>query len=217
VRVLLGLGDVQLQAAVRGDHARQRHLRAGRRERNRTVAVLASVLRQRRIAGDRLGAVAVDAGAVRIGQRAGELAHAVGTEVERDHGVAGADRALVADARRRDELVGLTAIVGRQDRGAGGRRGMRGEPVRDQVVGLLDALPAAVAVHREIASDDARDAPHALLRAPALDRSDELRARRRQRVATVGEGVDDQVLHAGLRGHLQQPVDVRDARVHAAV
>jgi hypothetical protein len=55
------------------------------------------------------------------------------------------------------------------------------------------------------------------LRAPPLDRPDELRARRRQRVAAVGEGVDHEVHDAGLRRHLQQPVDVLDARVHAAV
>ena len=53
----------------------------------------------------------VDLGELRIAQRQRDLAHPVGPEVERDHGVARADAGLLADDRGRDELVGLVALV----------------------------------------------------------------------------------------------------------
>ena len=46
------------------------------------------------------GAAAVDLAEAGLGQRARDLAHPVGAEVERDHAVAGADPRLVADDRR---------------------------------------------------------------------------------------------------------------------
>ena len=101
VRVLLGLGDVQLAAAAVGDDARQRHRRALRDERDRVRR-----RRARRTPSASCSARPAAAprrsmpGHVRRGQRAAQLAHAVGAEVERDDRVAGPDRALGADARR---------------------------------------------------------------------------------------------------------------------
>ena len=88
VRVLLRLGDVQLGAAGVGDHLAERDRRPVRREHDRERPVLV-VLRQRRVRVDDLG------------QRRRDLAHPVGAEVEREHGVAGADPRLLADRRRR--------------------------------------------------------------------------------------------------------------------
>ena len=61
VRVLLGLGDVQLATAGARDHLRERHARALRRERDRVRPALL-VLGQRRVALDRRGAAAIDLG-----------------------------------------------------------------------------------------------------------------------------------------------------------
>ncbi len=103
VRVLLGLGDVQLAAAVRGDDARQRDRRAHRPEDDRIVAERPAVLGQRRVARDRRRPAAIDLGAGRLGQRTRDLAHPVGPEVEGDDRVAGPDRALRSPTR-----VGVT-------------------------------------------------------------------------------------------------------------
>src|SRR6185503_20780813 len=105
VRVLLGLRDVELLAAVAGDDARERDLRPRRRERHRVGPALL-VLRERRVALDRLGAAPIDLAEAGIGERLGDLAHAIRPEVEGDDAVAGPDRRLVADRRRGDELVG---------------------------------------------------------------------------------------------------------------
>ena len=69
VRVLLGLGHVQLALAARGDHPRQRHRRALGRERDRVVEVLL-VLGHRRVALDRLAAPAVELVKTGLGQGA---------------------------------------------------------------------------------------------------------------------------------------------------
>ena len=84
VRVLLGLGDVQLRASGRGDQLRERRLRPLRREGDGVVPLLV-VLRQAGVARDR-GAE---------GRR--QLAHAVRAEIERDDGVLRADPRLRAD------------------------------------------------------------------------------------------------------------------------
>ncbi len=85
----------------------------------------------------------------------------------------------------------------------------------DRIVGELGALPARVAVHRVVAAADRGDATR--LAQPALELVQVALAAVRQRVAAVGEGVEDDVGHAFLRGELDRRLDVLPARVHAAV
>ena len=105
----------------------------------------------------------------------------------------GADPALLADRGRPDELVGLAALVG----GARGRWPVRrvvlGASVHEQVVGVLGALPAPVAVHRPVAPDDGGDAADAGAAAPLLERGQVPLARGRGGVAAVGEAVQHQI------------------------
>ena len=85
----------------------------------------------------------------------------------------------------------------------------------DRVVGELGPLPAGVAVHRVVAAADGGDA--AGLVQPALQLLQVARAAVRQRVAAVGEGVEDDVGHALLGGELDRRLDVLPAGVDAAV
>ena len=95
--------------------------------------------------------------------------------------------------------------------------------VDEQVVGSLDALPAAVAVHRVPAADDRADAHPAAraggpqLAAPPFEQRDVLDARFGRGVAAVGEAVDHEVAHREAPGELQQRLQVAEAGVHAAV
>ena len=94
-----------------------------------------------------------------VDEGVGQLAGAVGAEVEVDDDVAVADATVHAgDERRPDELVVLAARVGRRERG--GRVGRRLRPeaaaVDHRVVPGLRALPALVAVHAVVAPADRR-------------------------------------------------------------
>jgi hypothetical protein len=86
--------------------------------------------------------------------------------------------------------------------------------LEQQVERLLRAVPARVAVHREVAADDRADAADAVQ--PLLEASERLRSRLGQRVAPVGERVHDEVLDPGLPGDLHERLQVPVRRVHAA-
>ena len=204
MRVLLGLGDVELRAALARDDRPDRDRRPLRREGDRERPVLV-VLGQRRVAVDDLGELRRD------------LAHPVGPEVEREHGVARPDPRLLPDRRRGDELVGLVALVGGLDRlPRRCRRGARRGPLAQQVDGLLGPVPALVAVHREVAADHRADPAGALLAAGLLDRRDRRGAGGRRRVAAVGEGMDHEVGHVELGREPDQRLQVLLGGVHAA-
>ena len=91
-----------------------------------------------------------------------------------------------------------------------------GLALAEQVDRLLRAVPALVAVHGEVAADDGADASRAGLRARRLDPRQRLRARRRRRVAPVGERVDDEVGDVALRREPDQRLEVLLGGVHAA-
>ena len=135
-----------------------------------------------------------------LGERADDLAHPVGAEVEAQHAVRGADPAPFADRGRPDELVGLAALVG----GACGRWPVRrvvlGAAVDEQVIGVLGSVPAPVAVHRPVAPDDGRDAAGAGPAAPVLECGQVALARGRRGVTTVGEAVEHQISDPQLCG-----------------
>ena len=85
----------------------------------------------------------------------------------------------------------------------------------DRVVGELGPLPAGVAVHRVVAAADGADP--ARLAQPAFELGDVAAAAVRQRVAAVGEGVEDEVGDALLGGQLDRRLEVLPAGVDAAV
>ena len=212
VGVLLGLGDVQLAAAGLGDRLRQRRLRPLLREGDRVRPLLAVGGHRRQLQGRRAAArELVEAG---LGQGPGQLPGPVGAEVDEDRDVAGGGTVVVADHRRPHELVGLLTLVGGFDRldRAGGPQPLA---VDDRVVGELGPLPTGVAVHRVVAAADGADPPR--LAQPAFELGDVGATAVRQRVAAVGEGVEDDVGDALLRGQLDRRLDVLPAGVDAAV
>ena len=89
--------------------------------------------------------------------------------------------------------------------------------MHEQVVCELDAVPAAVTVHRVVATDHGADPSVAGSGHPPFDRVEEARARVRERVATVGERVHDEVWHVSVACELDQREQVPERRVHPAV
>ena len=166
MRVLLGLGRVQLAIAALCQHLRDRRLGPRLLERDRVVPVLL-IARHRRRAHDR-AAASVELGESGLAECADQLAHPVGPEVERHHAVAFADRGRLADDRRLDELVRLVAPVGHL---RCSRRAVRPQSigVHERVVRALGAVPAPVAVHAPVATHHRADARgHVRLRSTTL-------------------------------------------------
>ena len=120
VRVLLGLGDVQLPQAVLGEDVGEHVLGMVRRERDRQRELLLVLRHGDEVDGRRVGA-AVELGEAVLGEGARELAGAVRAEVEEEADVAVAHARVVLgrDDRRPHELVVLAAGVGGVDRGLG--------------------------------------------------------------------------------------------------
>ena len=222
VRVLLGLGGVELGAAVLRDDGGDRLGDVLRREgdlhpRREFVVVLdhRDVMQARGPGG---AGEAVERG---VEQSAGQLARAVVAEVEVDHRVAVADRrgrpaVRAGDDGREDELVGDARGVGGLDRGA--RRWRRvADALHDGGVGLVDALPALVAVHRVVAAGDGGDRARAELGDVRLQVAHEAARAVGRGVAPVGEGVDEDARQAAVACELQEGAQVVVAGVDAAV
>ncbi len=236
--VLLGLRDVQLRDVRGGEHGGERDGGAlgGKGD---GVGPRFVVLGEGGVLLDRLDAAAALPAGQRLGggwaplggrvsksplgQRAGQLADAVGTEVEAEYGVPGADQALGPNRGGGDELVGLATRVGLLHGLHPRLRVVGCVTVDEQVVGGLDALPAAVAVHRVPAADNGGHAHPAVrswrpkLVAPALHQADVLDARFRRGVTAVGEAVDDEVTDGEAPGELDESLEVPEARVDATV
>ncbi len=87
-----------------------------------------------------------------------QLAGTVGAEVHEHHGVAVFHFHRLADGGGLDELIALATRVGGFQAFLGGGGVEFGLAVDDQVVGLGHAVPAVVAVHGEVAADQAGDA-----------------------------------------------------------
>ena len=122
VGVLLRLGHVELALAEARQVRRQR-VDDERRERDRDRQLVARlVLGQGRDVRSDRPPPRSKASNASSGQRLGQLARAIGPEVEVDDDVAGAHRRRVADDGGLDELVALVARVGGRDRVRGGRR-----------------------------------------------------------------------------------------------
>ena len=212
MRVLLGLGDVELALALLGDHLGEGGVRLPRREGDR-VGPAVPVLGHRRHL-ERAGAAAVELVEVRLAEGPGQLPCPVGPEVDEDERLIGLGAVVVADHDGLDELVGDLALIGLADR-LDGALGPRRPRVDDRVVGALGPVPAAVAIHPPVAAADRAD--RADVAQPALDLLDVAGAGGRQGVAPVGEDVQDELRDPLLPGELDHRLDVLPARVDAAV
>jgi hypothetical protein len=159
-------------------------------------------------------AAAVELVEVGLAQRPGQLACAIGPEVDEDERLVGGGAIVVPDHDRLDELVGDSALVRLADRLDGGV-GPRGAGVDDRVVGALRAVPAAIAIHPPVPPADRADP--ADVTQPALDLLDVGSACGWRCVPAVGEGVQHQVGDSLLPRQLDHGLDVLPARVDAAV
>ncbi len=204
---LLGEGDGEPEGGVVVGHGGVRALVEG-------AEVVAPLSQQR---GD-LGRQ------VAPGEHGGELAHAVGPEVEGEarlpadplRAARAALEALVrADAGGLDELV-----VGARGVGLGERLARRRRPRRvaadDGLEGFVDAVPALVAVHRPVAAGDGADDALLATFEVRLELGQEAARAPRRGVAAVEEGVDDHRHLPGVGG-VDEREEVAQRRVHAAV
>jgi len=144
---------------------------------------------------------------------------AVRAEVEEDDRVPVADRrhrrVSIHDDCRRNELVGHLLGVGRAHR-LQRARGTAPDAADHRVVGLLDPVPALVAIHRVEATDDRRDPASPGLAQEALQLLQIPERAHGRRVTTIQERVHvDPGDSARPRG-LQQAEQVLLRRVHAA-
>ncbi len=158
----------------------------------------------------------------------GQLARAVAAVVvENDRIAIGHARVpCFADGARGDELIPLAiriivVIVKILHRvGGGGEIGKRhviAQLARQQVVCLLDPVPAVVAIHCVVPADDAGDLPHADLPAFGLHLLQVTLPTERRRVPAVGEGVNQHPLHALLLCDVEDTIKVFEQSMHAGV
>ena len=147
VRVLLRLGHTELCAPGVRQHRAEDVVEGAWREEDGVWEVVL-------VAGHGHEAVAPAARALEVGeglvhQRSGELAGAVGAEVEEEHAVAGPDAVRGADHGRRQKLVGRGVGVALGDVCRGALH-PRSSSFRDRPVCAFGARPAAVPVHRVV-------------------------------------------------------------------
>ena len=164
---------------------------------------------------------AVEAVEVSILERGDDLAHAVRAEVEEDERVAVFDAAEVRAVGRQHgdrlhEFVGHVLLVETPQRLQRLLR-LRADAERHQVVAALHALPPLVAVHREVAADDRGQMRLRFVFDVREEIAEVLLGRLRRRVAAVEDGVNEDVLRAECDRGVDQSVQVRLQRMHAAV
>ena len=214
--VLLGFGDAQLGLAVVGqilaEHVGQRFRgEGGGRGNARGVLGEHDELGQLRHSGT------LEFLETGFDKAAGQLAGAVGAEVHEHHGVTVFDTYRLANAGGLDELVALAALVGGDQAVHRVVGAVLGLAVDDQLVGLLHAVPAVVAVHGEVAADQAGDTALTQAGEGGLEQFDgALRALRRG-VAAVEEGVQVDFLGAALSRQLGHGDQMILVAVHATV
>ncbi len=209
MRVLLGLGGMELPKTRVGQDIRKHAARQVLGERHRC--------RDRRVVLSQADEVDVrdartrKAGEVRIDERPGDLAGAIGSEVEEDDCIAVLDAHARLTGRRHEdrfhELVGHAARV----RGPDGvdRVSAHGRfCLHDRTPRALDPLPSVVAIHRVVAAHDAGDGTNTDFREDAFEPLDVLGSRLGRHVPAVEEAVDVDPLSASARGHADQCVEM---------
>lgn len=166
---------------------------------------------------DGLPTPAIDIPERRVGERPHDLTHPVRAEVEADDRVARPDRSLAPNRCRSDELVGLASRIGAGDCLGGGGRDLLAPAMDQQIVCLLDPVPAGIAIHRPVPTDDRPDPCVASLEAPSLEFGHQALAEGRQRVATIGHRVNHDLGSAEVGTHRDQRTQMSPARVHSAI
>jgi len=170
-----------------------------------------------------LAAYRVGSEAGAAGEDAGDLADAVGAVVEVDDDIVIADwadgMAFGIDAGKgRDELIGDAVVVELFDSGdgvgVGPAFGMAGD---HGVEGLPFLLPAQVAVHSVVAAAYGGDLAGPLFAEGLLEGFHVAEAAGGHGVASVHEGMDEDVGELVLGGHANECVEVALVRVDAAV
>jgi hypothetical protein len=123
---------------------------------------------------------------------------------------------FAADDDGLEELIGLALLVTLLD-GLDGVKRFLALALEDAVHGLLNAVPALVAVHGPVATDNGSDIAEAELFGVLQESLHVASSRLGVSVATVTEEVDVDLWHANLLGHLEQSEQVVDVRVNTTV
>ncbi len=216
VRVFLRLGQAELLLARGTDDGAEDVVERLRSE-DVGRGIFGVVLREGDVVDGGLHA-ARKAIEVRLEESERKLARTVGAEVEEEDDVAVAHALLVGvrEDEGRHEFVRDVARIFLAD-GIGGRSHTALPlPHDDGIPGELGAVPTPVAVHAEVATDDGGDAragrPQAFR---ALGQK--IRAAGGRGIASIGEGVDHDVMHAGLVSRFRQRDEMRVVAVHTAI
>ena len=156
--IFLGFRQPELAQAMAGDPSAQRvhDFRLGI-DRRHEAAVMLGIIRhshQRRPVGPRAGIKGVEG---RIAQRGHDLPRPIRAKVEAEKPVAVRCACVVADNGRRYEFVGFVTGIG-PAHGLVRRIRARALARENSGGGLGDAVPAGIAVHREIAARHRCDA-----------------------------------------------------------
>ncbi len=213
MRILLGFRHAKLLSSGGGDDLSEQVVHRLRRKQGPEPRVeVRAVAGYSRGAGEVDGARARKAVETRVEERGQDLPHAIRSEIEAEQAVAVLHAPIIADAGGDDELVRYILRVSGRDHGCGIGKA-RALSLSDRQIGLFDALPSVVAIHRVIAAGDGRDFSNRRKR--VAKRAQEVAGRARRRVASIREGVD-QSRHAGLGEQSRQRGGVVLMRVHAA-
>src|SRR5690606_38846145 len=156
-------------------------------------------------------------GEVGLDERTGQFAGAVGAEIHEDHRIAVFHTGRGADGGGLDELVALLARIGGVQALHGGGGVEVALALDDQVVGLLDAVPAVVTVHGEVAANQAGDTTLAELGKGGFEQLDGRLGAFWRRVAAVEEGVQVDVCGATAGSRFDHGHQVILMTVHATI
>ena len=221
VRVLLRFGNAQLRLAHLGKVLAHGHVQRLRRigqqhVRHRRVVLGHAHIRQREEA-----ALARKALEVGIYEGAGNLAGAVGAEVEEHHRIVGLHHAVFVNDGGQHEFVGQVLarlvhhLVGILD-GLHRVGSLNALAKHHGVVGFFHALPGVVAVHGVETAHHGGHLAHAQLVHLVHQFLHVLPAGIRRHVAAVEQAVHVHFFKAVALGHLQQAVEVPGVRMHTA-
>ena len=156
--------------------------------------------------------------AIEVGQAEGlnDLTSPVGTEVEHQNAVALLHH-VVAQAHRLEEFIGdpCGVALGQKLLGALVADGTRWVGV--EVVGLLRSIPALVAIHGPVTAAEAGQSPDACLLKGVLNQGEGPQGALGGGVPAIGDGVDGHVLDAGRCRPVDQPAEMVDVAVNAAI
>jgi len=139
----------------------------------------------------------------------GQFTGAVGTEVHEDYGVAVFNTYGFANGGGLDEFVAFATCVGSFQTFLGGSGVELALAVDDQVVGLLDTVPAIITVHCEVTTDQAGDTALAQVLEGFVQQFNGRCGAFGRGIATIEEGVQVDLFCAALvsqLGHCDQVI-----------